>query len=335
MRRDAAAPAVWRAAPPGKIAAVPAPAPALPEAPEAKRLEGPFGYALTVDVEEWYHSCLVPDFVDPARRPRLPRELDRLLPDLLAMLDRHGRRATFFTLAEVAREVPARVREVAAAGHEVACHGYHHLRANDLSPRRFRAQLADARSLLEDLVGAPVAGYRAPEWSLREPGNPRLRAVAELGFLYDSSLAPCIGSGRPTNPRFASRLHWSDGANLVELPPLTFAGRLRLPAGGWPGRLAGPEVIAAAAVAHHRLGGMPVVVVHPWELAERPVPGELTGLARWVHELGRQGFRAAFERLLAAHPWSSVAAALPAGRPGEVTTEPAGATALAVAAAAR
>ena len=69
----------------------------------------------------------------------------------------------------------------------------------------------------------------APEWSLREPGNPRLRIVAELGFRYDSSLAPCVGSGRRSNPRKATRLQWADGLTIDEAPPLTFGGSLQPP----------------------------------------------------------------------------------------------------------
>jgi polysaccharide deacetylase family protein (PEP-CTERM system associated) len=295
--------------------------------PQVEPLDGPLGFGLTVDVEEWYHTCLVPDYVEPERRPPLARELDRLLPVLLELLAAHRCRATFFTLGEVAMELPGRVREIAAAGHEVACHGLHHLRVAGMEPRRFRSGLERAKKLLEDIVGEPVRGYRAPEWSLRELGNPRVRVVAELGFRYDSSLAPCLGSGRRDNPRVACRLTWETGETLLELPPLTFGGRWQLPAGGWPGRLAGTEVVAGAARRHRRLGGLPVLVVHPWELAARPVPGELTGLARWVHELGRATFREEFPGLLAAFPWRSVREALgehadvPGAR-GETPTQP-------------
>ena len=278
--------------------------------PQVDPFDGPLGCALTIDVEEWYHTCHEPDYVDPDRRPTLPRELDRLLPALLELLAEHHCRATFFTLGEVAMELPARVREIAATGHEVACHGMHHLRVTDMQPRRFRASLERAKSSLEDLLGESVDGYRAPEWSLRTIANPRLRLVAELGFCYDSSLAPCLGSGRRDNPRTASRLRWADGEELLELPPLTFGGRWQLPAGGWPGRLAGWRVVADAAVAHRRSGGLPVLVAHPWELAARPVPGELTGLARWIHEVGRDSFREGFPHLLAALPWRSIREAI-------------------------
>src|ERR1700752_3250792 len=91
------------------------------------RIRGAFGCALTVDVEEWYHNCLVPSYVQPHRRPELPVELDRLLPGLLEMLAEAGCRSTFFVRGEVAERLPRRVREIASAGHEVASHGFHHL----------------------------------------------------------------------------------------------------------------------------------------------------------------------------------------------------------------
>jgi peptidoglycan/xylan/chitin deacetylase (PgdA/CDA1 family) len=207
-------------------------------------------------------------------------------------------------------EVPHRIREVAAAGHEIASHGFHHLRVGQLSARAFRADVERSRKLLEDLVGAAVVGYRAPEWSMRELGNPRLAILAELGFRYDSSLAPTLGAGRLDNPLMPSRLSWQGGLELVELPPLTFGGRLQLPAGGWPGRLAGPGVVAAAASANLAAGGLPVMVVHPWELAPGDTPGELTGLARWVHELGRMAFRDHFEATLVGQSWQPLGTAL-------------------------
>src|SRR4051794_9758201 len=104
-------------------------------------LRGRFGFALTVDVEEWYHTCLVPSYVRPEGRPALVNELDRLLPELLEMLARSGRSATFFVLGEVAERLPRRVREIAAAGHEVASHGHHHLRASDRTPEQFAADV--------------------------------------------------------------------------------------------------------------------------------------------------------------------------------------------------
>jgi len=276
------------------------------EIPRVVRLGGPFGCALTVDVEEWYHTCLVPDYVHPQMRPELPQELDRLLPELLATLAAARCRATFFILGEVAERLPRRVREIAAAGHEVGSHGYLHLRAGDRPPQDFVRDLARSKALLEDLIGEPVLGFRAPEWSLRSLSSPRLPLVAQCGFLYDSSLAPSAFSGRPTNPRFASLLQWQAGAprELLEFPPLTFGGPLRLPAGSWTGRLARPATLVRAVDDHRQNGGLPVAVVHPWEVSGRPTPGRLSGLAKLIHETGRPGFAARFGEVLAAVSWS-------------------------------
>lgn len=276
---------------------------------------GPFGAALTVDVEEWYHTCLVPDYVRPDRRPAgLAEELDWLLPELLDLLAEAGRRATFFVLGEVAERLPGRIREIAAAGHEIASHHHLHLRAGDQTPAVFAAAVGRSKALLEDLTGGAVRGYRAPEWSLRRPTDPRLPLLAAAGHLYDSSLAPFAGAGRLRNPRRPVRLRWTDEsgggtAELLELPPLTFAGPLRLPAGSWTGRLAHPRRIAAAAAAAQARGGLPVLTVHPWELSGRPTPGRLVGLARFIHETGRLAYRRRFRQLLAALPWEPLASA--------------------------
>jgi len=262
-------------------------------APEVRPAVGPPGLAVTVDVEEWYHSCWVPEYVRPELRPPLTEELDRLLPEMLDLFAALGTRATFFVLGEVAARLPGRVREIAAAGHEVACHGHLHLRADDRTVAAFRRDLELARDLIASTLGRPVEGFRAPEWSLRHAANPRLRVVAELGFRYDSSLAPSPGAGRRRNARGATWICWPGNA-ILELPPLVWGGALGLPAGGWCGRLAPDAVVRRAMAA----GRPAVLVVHPWELIDRPLPGLYTGFARFFHEAGRRGFRERFARRL-------------------------------------
>ncbi len=300
---------------------------------EVRRVWGAFGYALTVDVEEWYHNCLVPSYVRPSLRPDLPVELDRLLPELLDLLDEAGCRATFFVLGEVAERLPRRVREIARAGHEVASHGFLHLRACERPAGEFDRDVRRSKALLEDLLGEPVRGFRAPEWSLRRLKSPLLPLVAAAGFEYDSSLVPYSLSGRRSNPVFASRLRWEDaGLELLELPVFTFGGFARVPAGSWTGRLVEPSRLAAAAERHRRRGGLPVAVAHPWEISERPTPGPLSGLARFIHETGRAGYLPKFRAFLAAHPWRTLAEAaglrtLTAGAAAAVEPPPAGAAA--------
>lgn len=274
---------------------------------------------LSVDVEEWFHNCWVPEYVDPTLRPHLPEELDWLLPQLAEEFARTGAKATFFVLGELAPRIAPRLRELASAGHEIACHSFHHFRANDLAPDRFRAEIRRAKAVLEAIVGVEVVGFRAPEWSLREVGNPRLKIVAEEGFAYDSSLVPSAGAGSSSNPDRPMRLTWPGGAALLEIPPLTWGGPLRLPAGGWCGRAAAPTWILGAARRQLRRGGLPLLVVHPWELTGRAVPGFLSGFARFFHEAGREGFLERFRTTLSGLPWRTLASAVATGSVAERT----------------
>ncbi len=298
--------------------------------PRVRNLRSPGGFVLTFDVEEWYHTCMVPEYVDPATRPPLSRELDWLLPEVLEILARAGRTATFFVLGEVAEQVPGRVREILEAGHEVASHSHRHFRMGATPEAVFRADVLRSRDVLQSLLGESVSGYRAPEWSLRRWDNPRLEILAELGFRYDSSLAPFPGAGSRTNPDRAAVLAWESGRTLLELPPLAIWRRFRVPGNGWPARLMPERWIVDAARRHREEKGLAVLVAHPWELTARDTPGDLTGLARLVHEVGRITFRPRFEAILAALPWTSAREALDTA-PAVVSVEeerPAGALVL-------
>lgn len=249
-------------------------------------------WSLTVDVEEWFHNCWHVEYVQPALRPTVPYELERLLPELLQELERHGLPATFFVLEEVALRYPQLVQEIARCGHEVASHGDLHLRVGSRSRRDWRSALVAAKSRLEDLLGRKVLGYRAPEWSLRTWRNPRFLDLGEIGFEYDSSLLPAWGAGTRENPKAVCRMDLGSGGSLWEFPPMVLPGRF--PGGGWTGRLCSNRLWQAVFSRNRDAGLVPVVVVHPWELTDRPLPGLLTGFARFFHEVGRLGFRDRF-----------------------------------------
>jgi hypothetical protein len=86
-------------------------------APALTRLVGSFDCALTVDVEEWYHTCWVREYVDPARRPPLVEELDRLLPELLELFAEVRRARDVLRARRGWRAgCPRRIREVWSAG---------------------------------------------------------------------------------------------------------------------------------------------------------------------------------------------------------------------------
>jgi len=142
---------------------------------------------LTFDIEEWFQVENLRAVFPRAgwdERPRRAADGTRIVLDLL---ESHGVRATFFVLGWVAERDPELVREIAARGHEVACHGHGHVLPMQLTEQEFRDDLTRSRQALEDISGTPVIGYRAPSFSISER---HLKILAEYGFRYDSSFHP-------------------------------------------------------------------------------------------------------------------------------------------------
>src|SRR5690606_35897019 len=102
----------------------------------------------------------------------------------------HGTRATFFVLGWVAERSPALVRRIAAAGHEVASHGWSHELIYRQTREVFREETLRSKQLLEDLLGISVRGYRAASFSITPRSLWALDVLIELGFEYDSSAFP-------------------------------------------------------------------------------------------------------------------------------------------------
>lgn len=73
-----------------------------------------------------------------------------------------GERATFFALGASARRWPSVLREVASAGHEVACHGDTHRRMTRLSPRETAEELRRGRGAITKAAGAEPRFFRPP-----------------------------------------------------------------------------------------------------------------------------------------------------------------------------
>jgi polysaccharide deacetylase family protein (PEP-CTERM system associated) len=263
-------------------------------------------HCFTVDVEEHFQVSAFEGVVRREDWPRLESRVGRNVDILLDVLSRHGVRGTFFTLGWTAEHRPEVVRAIAAAGHEVASHGYGHQRVTQLTPDQFREDVRRAKRLLEDVTGSEVIGYRAPSFSIVPGGEWALDVLLEEGYRYDSSLFPVRRSrgygypGAPTTP------HWMErpSGRLLELP-LTVLRRLgqNIPAaGGGYFRLL-PYGVTRAAFRDLDSRGVPgMFYVHPWEVdpaqprIDAPPVARFrhyTGLSRTLPRLGRlmQEFR--------------------------------------------
>jgi len=139
------------------------------------------------------------------------------VPRILGILDRHGVPATFFVPGYTAERYPGVVRDIVAAGHEVAHHGYLHETLEGVDPETEAAYLDRGLAALERVAGVRPVGYRAPMW---EPTWATARLLAERGFLYDSSL---MDADVPYELAVAGV---PDVASIVDDPDPLGAGRL-------------------------------------------------------------------------------------------------------------
>lgn len=276
--------------------------------------------ALSIDLEDWRQIIywkvtgerMAPD-------PEVERETDTALQ----MMDDAGVKATFFVLANVARTYPALVRRVAAEGHEIGSHGWSHMLVYRQTPDEFREETRQAKALLEDVVGAPVRGYRAAEFSITRRSWWALEVLAELGFEYDSSVFPIQGKryGVPDAPLVPHRVETPAGAiREVPLTAVEWRGR-RWPIGGGGYFRLFPYRVTADGFRKVNAEGRPAVVyLHPYEFAKRPlrIPFSrawargLPMLVRntLIHNLARDRLRARFARLLAEFRFQPVQALL-------------------------
>ena len=175
--------------------------------------------ALTIDVEDYFQVSAFAPYIErsnwDSRECRVERNVDRILK----LLADHNVQATFFTLGWIAQRYPKLVRNIVDAGHELASHGYGHERVIDLSEAQFFADINNAKSLLEDIGGVQVQGYRAPSFSIGATNLWALDTLLRSGYRYSSSIYPIRHDhyGMPDAPRFAYEAR--DG--LMEVPPTT------------------------------------------------------------------------------------------------------------------
>jgi polysaccharide deacetylase family protein (PEP-CTERM system associated) len=232
---------------------------------------------MTVDVEDYFQVAAFENCIRREDWPRWPVRVERNTQRVLELFGRHGVKATFFVLGWVAERFPALVREIHAAGHEIASHGFGHERLTNLSRAQFRDSITRTKQLLEDLAGTPVYGYRAPSYSI---GPTTLWAHEELrdaGYRYSSSIVPIHHDlyGMPDAPRFA---FYVKGSGLLEIPVTTARryGR-NLPCGGGGYFRLLPYALFRRGLrrVNEREQRSGVFYFHPWEVdPEQPrVPG--------------------------------------------------------------
>lgn len=262
--------------------------------------------AMTVDVEDYFQVSAFETHVEKAQWQTYPRRVEDNTLRILELFDQHQVSATFFTLGWIAERYPGLVKKIVAAGHEIASHGWEHVRVSTQTPSEFRADIERTRKLLQDLTGEPVFGYRAASYSIGSNESWAWEQLALAGHRYSSSIVPIRHDlyGIPSAPRFA--FDTADG-QLVEIPITTVpvAGRnINCGGGGWF-RLF-PYAFSRWALSRvntvDRKAG--IFYFHPWEID--PQQPRLQGLGlrtRVRHYLNLEHTQSRLQRLLKDFRW--------------------------------
>ena len=247
--------------------------------------------ALTIDFEDWYQGLEIPHTQWDGFEDRIARSG----PKLLSVLAEAGVRGTFFVLGRVAERHPELVREIAAAGHEIATHGWSHTLVYRMTPDEFRCELQQSIRLLEDLTGRRIVGHRAPFFSITRNSLWALDILAKSGIRYDSSIYPVLNYryGIEDAPRWPYTV--ASGAHpLTEFPITTWRllGRNVPIAGGAYFRIY-PYLLTRIAFQSINAAGRPAVFyLHPWELDPEhpriPVPRRIA-LTHYVNLKATEG----------------------------------------------
>ncbi len=263
--------------------------------------------ALSFDVEDYFQVQALADAYPrdswDCQESRVVRNTNTLL-DTLA---ESRTRATFFTLGWVGERYPELVRRIAAAGHELASHGYAHFRVDEQTPDEFRADIRKAKRILEDCAGAEVKGYRAATFSVGPSTGWAFPILQEEGYRYSSSVYPVATDYHSfaDAPRFAYQPEGADG--FWEFPITTLrAGKRNMPfGGGGYFRLMPYDLFRLGLKRVEAQAANPLVFyLHPWEVdPEQPRPSGVSLKSRFRHYLNLNRTQRRLSRLIADFRW--------------------------------
>ena len=121
---------------------------------------------------------------------KLPSYLDLVTPRILKLFDDLDVRATVFVVGQDAvletnREA---ISAIAAAGHEIANHSFHHEPwLHRYSERELEDEVIRAEEAIAQLTGQHPRGFRGPGFSRSDA---LVHILARRGYLYDASTLP-------------------------------------------------------------------------------------------------------------------------------------------------
>lgn len=262
--------------------------------------------AMTVDVEDYFQVSAFESHISRDDWDKLPHRVEQNTNKVLDLFEKANVNATFFLLGWVAERYPQLVRRIADEGHEIASHGYSHIRVHNQSRAEFRDDVAKTKRLLEDLSGCEVKGYRAASFSIDARNLWAHEELEAAGYRYSSSIYPIRHDiyGMPEGSRVP---YFPTGTGFQEIPMSTLKlfGRLWPCSGGGYFRLFPYPLSKMAIKRLNEKEGMPCIFyLHPWELDPHQPRQQNVGLkTNFRHYVSLQKMQGRLSRLLGDFQW--------------------------------
>lgn len=278
--------------------------------------------AMSVDVEEYFQVSAFSAAIGEEDWQNCESRLELAMDRVLDLMERHNVRSTFFVLGWIAERHKSLIRRIADSGHEIASHGYKHVRATDQSENEFRDDVLKTRKLLEDIAGQKVTGYRAASFSFSK-SNPWVHeALAECGYLYSSSIYPVHHDhyGIPDAPRFTYRPSADRGVIEFPMSTVRFFNHNFPCSGGGYFRLLPYSLSRWALRSVNERDKQPAIFYfHPWEVdADQPRMTGIGSKTKFRHYVNLGKMEGKLGKLFADFSWDRLDHVLdigPAGSP--------------------
>lgn len=224
---------------------------------------------MTVDVEEWFNILDIPGEIPFEKWGEQENRLVDNFERMLDLFQKYGVKATCFWLGFFAEKYPELVKKCAAAGHEIASHGYAHVLAFKVGRQKFGEDIRKGKAVLENIIQKPVLGFRAAGFSTTDDTTWTFEEICSAGYLYDSSVFPASrGHGGMDSSQLGPYEIQTQSGKLLEIPQSmieVFGKRISLFGGGYL-RLA-PYPMIRRGIRRLESKGLPLIVyVHPREI---------------------------------------------------------------------
>jgi len=131
-------------------------------------------FSITFDVEPDLHTGNYESITHGLKRIKI-------------ILDRHKIKGTFFVTCDCIEKHPQIFQNLKKEGHEIALHGFRHVRFDELTIKEKEEQITKSIAVFQKYLNQNPEGFRAPQLSIDKQ---TLDLLSKYEFKYDSSYSP-------------------------------------------------------------------------------------------------------------------------------------------------